>query len=70
MDVLGAPDTAEGFRAQIRRDLGATATRGMGAWYYDMGGGWQGDEHPQAKGYAVSDAMRLGVNVVTYAMTH
>jgi len=37
---------------------------------YDLGGGWQGDEHPQAKGYAVSDAMRLGVNIVTYAMTH
>ncbi|OGV72379.1 MAG: hypothetical protein A3K19_16275 [Lentisphaerae bacterium RIFOXYB12_FULL_65_16] len=43
MDTLGAPDTAEGFRAQIRRDLGATATRGMGAWYYDMGGGWYDD---------------------------
>jgi hypothetical protein len=37
---------------------------------YDLGGGWQGDEHPQSKGYAVADAMRLGVNIVTYAMTH
>ncbi|MGD0092807.1 MAG: DUF4159 domain-containing protein, partial [Planctomycetota bacterium] len=37
---------------------------------YDLGGGWQADEHAQAKGYAVADAMRLGVNVVTYAMTH
>ncbi|MCY3022991.1 MAG: DUF4159 domain-containing protein [Planctomycetota bacterium] len=37
---------------------------------YDLGGGWQGDEHPQSKGYAAADAMRLGVNIVTYAMTH
>jgi hypothetical protein len=37
---------------------------------YDLGGGWQGDEHPQAKGYAAADAMRLGVNIVAYAMTH
>jgi hypothetical protein len=37
---------------------------------YDLGGGWQADEHPQARGYATADAMRLGVNVVTYAMTH
>ena len=40
---LGMPLSAEGFRAQIRRDLGATASRGMGAWYYDMSGGWYDD---------------------------
>ncbi|HEY3320469.1 MAG TPA: DUF4159 domain-containing protein [Planctomycetota bacterium] len=37
---------------------------------YDLGGGWQGSEHPQGKGYARGDALRLGVNIVTYAMTH
>jgi hypothetical protein len=37
---------------------------------FDLGGGWQGDEHPQAKGYMPGDAMRLGVNLVIYAMTH
>ncbi|MBE7463056.1 MAG: DUF4159 domain-containing protein [Planctomycetes bacterium] len=37
---------------------------------YDLGGGWQGDEHPQAKGYLRADALRLGVNIVVYAMTH
>ncbi|MCZ7647501.1 MAG: DUF4159 domain-containing protein [Planctomycetota bacterium] len=37
---------------------------------YDLGGGWQGDEHPQAKGYSRLDALRLGVNLVVYAMTH
>jgi hypothetical protein len=40
MGQLGAPLTAAGFRAQIRRDLGAAASRGMAAWYYDMSGGW------------------------------
>ena len=40
---LGTPATAEGFRAQIRRDCGATASRGAGAWYYDMSGGWYDD---------------------------
>lgn len=37
---------------------------------YDLGGGWQGDEHPQGKGYMREDALRLGVNIVIYAMTH
>ena len=37
---------------------------------YDLGGGWQGTEHPQGKGYARQDALRLGINIVTYAMTH
>jgi hypothetical protein len=37
---------------------------------YDLGGGWQGTEHPQGKGYARGDALRLGTNLVTYAMTH
>jgi len=37
---------------------------------YDLGGGWQGSEHPQGKGYARGDALRLGTNIVTYAMTH
>lgn len=37
---------------------------------YDLGGGWQGSEHPQGKGYARGDALRLGINIVTYAMTH
>jgi hypothetical protein len=43
MEELGAADTAAGFQAQIRRDIGAAATRGMGAWYYDMSGGWYDD---------------------------
>ncbi|NUP98851.1 MAG: hypothetical protein HUU35_03230, partial [Armatimonadetes bacterium] len=43
VEDLGAPLTAEGFRAQIRRDLGAAATRGATAWFYDMGGIWFDD---------------------------
>ncbi len=42
-EMLGAPMTAEGFRAQARRDVGAAASRGMGLWYYDMSGGWYDD---------------------------
>jgi len=37
---------------------------------FDLGGGWQGDDHPQARGYRTADALRLGMNLVTYAMTH
>ncbi len=37
---------------------------------YDLGGGWQGDDHPLSKGYARADALRLGMNIVAYSMTH
>ncbi|MHC4547622.1 MAG: DUF4159 domain-containing protein [Planctomycetota bacterium] len=37
---------------------------------FDLGGGWQGDAHPQARGYLTGDALKVGVNLVTYAMTH
>ena len=37
---------------------------------YDLGGGWQGTEHPQSKGYGRGDSLRMGVDIVTYAMTH
>ena len=32
--------------------------------------GWQGMEHPLAKGYESESAMQLGVNLVMYSMTH
>ena len=35
-EQLGATDTPEGFRAQIRRDVGAAAAHGMAAWYHDF----------------------------------
>jgi hypothetical protein len=40
---LGATLTAEGFRAQVVRDVAASCARGMGAWFYDMGGNWYDD---------------------------
>lgn len=40
---LGAPLTVEGFRAQVVRDIAASCARGMGAWFYDMGGIWYDD---------------------------
>ncbi len=36
---------------------------------FDLGGGWQGDDHPLSRGYASSDALRVGQNLVLYAMT-
>lgn len=35
-EILGATETPEGFRAQIRRDVGAAASHGMPAWYHDF----------------------------------
>jgi hypothetical protein len=37
---------------------------------YDLGNGWEGVDHPFTKGYAAKDALRLGVNIINYAMTH
>jgi hypothetical protein len=37
---------------------------------YDLEAGWQGCEHPLARAYEPDTAMRLGVNIVMYAMTH
>jgi len=36
---------------------------------YDLGGGWQGDDHPLSRGYAPADAIRVGENLVLHAMT-
>jgi len=37
---------------------------------YGIGGGWRGFDHPFGRDIAQHDAVRLGVNVVLYAMTH
>lgn len=37
---------------------------------YGIGGGWRGFDHPFGRDIAQRDAVRLGVNVVLYAMTH
>jgi len=37
---------------------------------YAIGAGWQGFSSPFTKGYAPADALRLGLNIITYAMTH
>ena len=37
---------------------------------FDLEMGWQGMEHPLAKGYESESAMQLGVNIVMYSMTH
>ncbi len=37
---------------------------------YDLGCGWENMVHPYSKGYSSRDALRLGMNVLVYAMTH
>jgi hypothetical protein len=37
---------------------------------FALGNGWEEFDHPYSRGYASTDALRLGTNVVVYAMTH
>ncbi len=37
---------------------------------YGLGGGWRGFDHPFGRDVAHRDALKLGVNIVLYAMTH
>jgi len=37
---------------------------------FDLGCGWEGVEHPWARGVSPEDSLRIGVNAVVYAMTH
>jgi len=37
---------------------------------YGLGGGWRGLDHPFGRDIAHEDALKLGVNIVLYAMTH
>jgi hypothetical protein len=37
---------------------------------YDLGCGWEEIDHPYARGVASTDALRLGMNTIVYAMTH
>ncbi len=38
--------------------------------HYDLGNGWEGIEHPFTRGLRSGDALKVGVNAITYAMTH
>jgi len=37
---------------------------------YDLGNGWEGIHYPYSLGYCSRDALRIGANVLVYAMTH
>jgi len=37
---------------------------------YGLGGGWRGFDHPFGRDVACDDAVKLGVNIVLYGMTH
>lgn len=37
---------------------------------YGIGGGWRGFDHPFGRDVAHEDAVKLGVNIVLYSMTH
>lgn len=37
---------------------------------FDLEAGWQGMDHPLARAYGPDSALKLGINIVMYAMTH
>ena len=37
---------------------------------FNLGNGWERFPHPYSRGYASDDAIRLGVNILAYAMSH
>ena len=37
---------------------------------FDLGCGWEGQDHPYARGVASKDAMRLGINIIIYVLSH
>ena len=37
---------------------------------YDLGCGWEEQIHPYSKGYSSRDALKIGMNVLVYSMTH
>ena len=37
---------------------------------YDLGCGWEEQVHPYSKGYSSADALKIGMNVLVYSMTH
>ena len=37
---------------------------------FDLEAGWQGMDHPLARAYTSDSALKLGINIVMYAMTH
>ncbi len=37
---------------------------------FDLGNGWEGEDHPFASGYDRDDARRIGVNAVIYTLTN
>ncbi|NOX54309.1 MAG: DUF4159 domain-containing protein, partial [Planctomycetes bacterium] len=37
---------------------------------FDLGDGWEMFPHPYSRGYSSEDALKIGVNVLVYALTH
>jgi len=37
---------------------------------FDLEAGWEGMDHPLAKGYEPNSAVQIGMNIIMYAMTH
>ena len=37
---------------------------------YGIGGGWRGFNHPFGRDIAHEDALKLGINIILYSMTH
>jgi hypothetical protein len=66
------------YLQKLKPDLKAPALEGVtfeGATRvifseYGIGNGWECVEHSFTKGYSSEDALRLGVNVIVYSLTH
>jgi hypothetical protein len=37
---------------------------------FDLGCGWEGQDHPYAYGVTSADAVKLGINIIMYSLTH
>jgi hypothetical protein len=67
------PRTREDFGANNRPALEGISLEGRLAVVYskfDLGDGWEQFTHPYSYGYQQDDALKIGANLLVYAVTH
>ncbi|NOX96695.1 MAG: DUF4159 domain-containing protein [Nitrospirae bacterium] len=71
VDYSLAVETKDGNLIRPRLE-GITVNGNLAVVYspYDLRYGWNFNDHPYRKGYSPEDSLRLGVNVIVYALTH
>ena len=71
--VRYTPRTLEDFGDITQPSLEGISLKGKLAVIYsrfDLGNGWEQFPHPYSYGYSADDALRIGTNVLAYAVTH